>query len=130
MTKIRVLVGNKPRLMRELVLATISDQPDIEIVGEIQEEHEILPMVERTNPDFLIIALEESDERPSICDLLLERFPRVKVLALAPERDSSFFYWTSFNIHSDRIEVSEQGILNALRSRMQLAGSAPWAPQK
>ncbi len=112
------------------MLATISDQPDIEIVGEIQEEHEILPVVERTNPDFLIIALEESDERPSICDLLLERFPRVKVLALAPERDSSFFYWTSFNIHSDRIEVSEQGILNALRSRMQLAGSAPWAPQK
>lgn len=33
MKPIRVLVANHPRLMREPVLATISDEPDIEIVG-------------------------------------------------------------------------------------------------
>ena len=33
MRKIRVLVANKPRLMRDLVLATISEQPDIEVLG-------------------------------------------------------------------------------------------------
>jgi len=35
MTPIRVLVGNRPRLMRELLMATIADQSDIEIVGTI-----------------------------------------------------------------------------------------------
>jgi hypothetical protein len=30
-----VLVANHPRLMRELVMATIADQPDIEVVGEV-----------------------------------------------------------------------------------------------
>ena len=40
MRKIRVLVANRPRLMRELVLATIADQPDIEVVGETQNESE------------------------------------------------------------------------------------------
>jgi hypothetical protein len=32
---IRVVVANQPRLMRELVLETILEQPDIEIVAEI-----------------------------------------------------------------------------------------------
>ncbi|MGA7753318.1 MAG: hypothetical protein WCB05_10815 [Candidatus Sulfotelmatobacter sp.] len=33
--RVRVLVANRPRLMREMVMTTISDQPDIEIVGEV-----------------------------------------------------------------------------------------------
>jgi chemotaxis response regulator CheB len=34
--KIRVLVANRPRLMRELVLAMIADQPDIEEIGVVE----------------------------------------------------------------------------------------------
>jgi chemotaxis response regulator CheB len=41
MKTIRVLVANRPRLMREVVLETISDQADIEIVGEIRDESEL-----------------------------------------------------------------------------------------
>ena len=37
---IRVLVANHPRLMRETILATFADQPDIEIVGEVEDESE------------------------------------------------------------------------------------------
>ncbi len=57
--RVRVLVANQPRLMRELVLATIADQPDIEVVGETQDEAEITELVERTRPDVLIIGLQE-----------------------------------------------------------------------
>ena len=115
--KIKVLVANRPRLMRELVMATISDQPDIEIVGVLENETSILEMVEQSHPEFLIIALDRSDERPQICDVLLDRFPRMRILALAAERDSSIFYWVSLDIHSRRIENSEHGILSALRGR-------------
>ena len=41
MKPIRVLVANQPRLMRELMVATISEQPDIEIVGEVQDDGEL-----------------------------------------------------------------------------------------
>ena len=34
---IRVLLANRPRLMCELILATFSDQPDIEIVDEVPD---------------------------------------------------------------------------------------------
>ena len=37
---IRVLVANRPRLMRELIVATFADQPDIEIVGEVENDEE------------------------------------------------------------------------------------------
>ena len=39
--RIRILVANRPKLMRELILATLSDEPGIEIVGEVSDEAEI-----------------------------------------------------------------------------------------
>lgn len=113
---VRVLVANRPRLIRELILATISDQPDIEVVGEVQDEADILFTVEEKRPDFLIVALDGSGARPSVCDVLLAKFPNMKILALAPERNSSVFYWASLDIHSFNVEASEDGILGALRS--------------
>ena len=116
---IRVVVANRPRLMRELVLATISEQPDIEIVGEVQDEADIRRVVEEKQPDFLIIALDEPSGRPLLCDSLLYQFPDMKILALAPERNSSVFYWASLDIHSNQVEASEEGILDALRGKAQ-----------
>ena len=49
---IRVIVANRPRLMRELVLAIVADQPDIEIVGEVQNDADIARMVEEKQPDL------------------------------------------------------------------------------
>jgi chemotaxis response regulator CheB len=42
--------------MRELVMATIADQPDIEVVGEVQNETDLADIVEQVEPDVLIIA--------------------------------------------------------------------------
>ena len=117
---IRVVVANQPRLMRELVLETITEQPDIEIVAEIQNEDEIIDAVEGTHPDFLIIALDKSDRRPPLCETLLRRYPGMKILALAAERNSSIFFWASFDIHSNQVEASEAGLLNALRSKASM----------
>jgi DNA-binding NarL/FixJ family response regulator len=119
MKPIRVLVANRPRLMRELVVATISDQPDIEIVGEIQNESEILNAVDRTLPDFLIVALEKSNRFPKVCESIFEKHPHVRVIAIAPDRNSSVFYWTSLRIQSNAIEASEAGVLSALRGKLQ-----------
>jgi len=115
--KIKALVANRPRLMREMVLATISDQPDIEVVGVLEDEAVILESVEQAHPDFVIVALDESEKRPAICDVLLERFPHLRILALAAERNSTILYWASLSIRSNRIETSEEGILSVLRGQ-------------
>lgn len=116
---IRVVVANQPRLMRELVLETIHEHPDIEIVAEIQNEQEIAQAVDGTHPDFLIIALDESGQRPAICDVLLHRYPEMKILALAPEQNLSMFFWASFEMHASQVEASEAGMLSTLRGKGQ-----------
>lgn len=108
--------------MRELVLTAIADQPDMEIVGEVGEESEILNAAGRTKPDFLIIALGRSDERPPICDAVLQKHPDLRVIAIAENRDSTIFYWLSSEIRSGRIETSERGLLQALRGKLDLVG--------
>jgi chemotaxis response regulator CheB len=114
---IRVLVANRPRLMRELVLATFADQPDIEIVGEVIHDSEIPATVEQTKPDFLVIALDDPSKRPSVCDTVLRHHPEMRIIAVAPNQNYSVHYWASLNIHSTDIEASEEGILSTVRNR-------------
>jgi DNA-binding NarL/FixJ family response regulator len=122
MSPIRVLVANEPRLMRELVMATISDQTDIEIVGEVLEKSEIASAVETTQPDFLIIALDRSRRLPSYCELILRDHPHIKVLAVSMESSNLLaFYWTSLQVQSNQIEASEEGLLNILRGKVRSA---------
>ena len=118
---IRVLVANQPRLLRELILSTFSDQPDIEIVGEVADESDIRAKVSTTDPNFVVIALDDPNKRPAICDDLLREHPNLRVIAVAARKESVVYYWASLDIHSNNIEASEEGILNILRG-MSLAG--------
>ena len=115
---IRVLVANHPRLMRETILATFADQPDIEIVGEVEDESEIFESVKRTSPNFVVIALDNPEERPPICDALLREHPEVRVIAVAPAKNYVVYYWASLDLHSTSVEASEEGVLGALRSKL------------
>ena len=110
--------------MRELLLATIADQPDIDVVAEISEESDIPHIVKETSPEFLIIGLDATGRRPAICDLLLKLHPELKIIALASERNFSMFYWASFDIHSTSVESSEVGVLQTLRSNANVESNS------
>jgi AmiR/NasT family two-component response regulator len=124
MKRVRVLVANRPRLMRELVLATISDKPDIEIVGEVLDENNLIEVVEQVQPDVLILAIDEQQKRLGQCGFLLGRYPQMRILALAPEQNLGIFYWAIIDIRTKPLESSEAGILNAVRERPVLVGAA------
>ena len=124
MATIRVLIANRPRLIRELVMATISDQPDIEIVAELQGDSGIEAAVEQTRPDFLIVALDESDHLPRQCSFVMESHPRIKIIGIAPNRNTAIFCWTSVEIRSSQIESSEEGVLGTLRGTSLPLGNA------
>lgn len=122
MKRVRVLVANRPRLMREMVVATITDQPDIEIVGEVTEDGELNDMVEQTQPDVLIVSLEEPERPLGQCGFLLGRYPGMRILALAPEQNRGVYYWAMINIRTKPVESSEAGVLNAIRERPSIVG--------
>lgn len=123
MKRVRVLVANRPRLMRELVLATIADKPDIEIVGEVVDESSLTEVVEQVQPDVLILAMDEQKKSLGLCGFLLGRYPQMKILALAPEQNLGIFYWAIIDIRTKPLESSESGILNAVRERPVLVGA-------
>jgi DNA-binding NarL/FixJ family response regulator len=109
--------------MRELVLAVIADQPDIEVIGEIEDESALAEAVEEALPDVLILALDDADKRVAQCGFLLGRYPHMKILALAPEQNRGLFYWAIVDVRTKPLESSEAGILNALRERSSLVGT-------
>lgn len=122
MKRVRVLVANRPRLMRELLMATIAEQPDIEIVGEVGDESELAEVVEQVRPDVLIVAMDEPEKRLGQCGFLLGRYPQMRILALAPEQNRALFYWAIVDIRTKPLESSEMAILNAVRERPALVG--------
>lgn len=123
MKRVRVLVANRPRLMRELVLAVIADQPDIEVVGEVQEESALAEAIDEAQPDVLILALDDAGKSIAQCGFLLGQHPHMKILALAPEQNRGLFYWAIVDVRTKSLESSEAGILNALRERPSLVGA-------
>jgi chemotaxis response regulator CheB len=117
MKRVRVLVAYQPRLMRELVMATIVDQPDIEIVGEVLEESAIAETIEGVRPDVLLLALKNPETHAALCGFLLGRYPDLRILALSPEGNKGVHYWTVVAIRSEHLESSEASVLQALRTR-------------
>ena len=112
----RILVANHPKLMREVVLATLAGQPGIEVVGEVSEEGQILKQVRDTHPDLLVIALDETEQRPAICDRVLQERPDLRIIAVASQKDRTLCFWASFDIHCADIETSTAGILDAVHN--------------
>jgi len=113
--KIRVLVANRPKLMREVIIETFADQPDITIVGEVDEEAEIPSRVAETRPDVLFIAINDKLERPPVCDIILRLHPEISIFGVAEHANQTMRYWASFNIHATVLEASGQAILSAMR---------------
>ena len=119
MGKIRVLVANRPLLMRDLVLTAIANQPDVELVGTTQQESEVQELVQRTRPDVLILALDRSGTAPALCGFLLGCYPLMKVLGVDPEQNLSVLYWAAMDIRSKAVEMSAEGLLSVLRESVQ-----------
>ncbi len=116
MVRTRVLVANTPRLVRDLVAGLVSEQQDLELVGEVNEERSLFAAVEAFAPDVVVVGLGESDRISPYCAALLAKRPHLKLLGVASGSDDSAYFWADVKVHSRRIENSERGLLEAIRS--------------
>jgi DNA-binding NarL/FixJ family response regulator len=115
--KIRVLIASPTRLVRDLLYEAISKEPDIEVVGEVLEESQIVPAVDITEPDCLILPLEPQAGRPRICQEVLAKSPRLRIVAIAEGLDTSSLYWLAGGIRCAFMTPSVESLLEALRDR-------------
>jgi DNA-binding NarL/FixJ family response regulator len=119
----RVLMANQPKLMRELLVEMLADEPWIEIVGEASREAEIRELVQKTAPDLLVVTADKPGRRPEICDRLLQEYPALRIIAVAAHENYTVCYWASLDIHADHVESSEEGFLSAVKNAAESTNS-------
>jgi DNA-binding NarL/FixJ family response regulator len=114
--KIRVLIVNSTRIWRDMLYDTIREEPDIEVVGDVSEENAIVPATERTNPDCLIVPLDERGAAMPICTEILVKRPHVRIVAIGEGTDVVEIYWMSDegDIRRTYTTASREAILRAL----------------
>ena len=95
---------------------TIREEPDIEVVGDVSEENAIVPATERTNPDCLIVPLDEPGAAMPICTEILAKRPHVRIVAIGEGTDVVEIYWMSEggDIRRTYTTASREAILRAL----------------
>jgi DNA-binding NarL/FixJ family response regulator len=84
----RVVIADDHRLMVAAIRTALEDERDIEIVGETQAGHQLLPLVGRTSPDLVLLDLRMPGMDGLRClELLRERYPAVKAIVLTGSDD-------------------------------------------
>lgn len=97
MQRIRVLLVQVPGVLCGILRDIVGQQPDMEIVGELDDYDSLMPAIDRTEAHFVIWGLEpaavkNTDAVPDQCRAVLDSYPRLKVLAVEADGRSGSFY--------------------------------------
>jgi DNA-binding NarL/FixJ family response regulator len=100
-----------------MLYETIRAESDIEVVGDVSEENAIFSATERTNPDCLVVPLDEPGVGISLYTTILMRRPHVRIVAIGEGTDVVEIYWKSEegDIRRTYSTASREAIVRALR---------------
>jgi two-component system, NarL family, response regulator LiaR len=89
MRQLKLLLADDHRLMLEAIRLALAGEPDLEIVGEAQNGSQVLPLVNQTRPDVVLLDIRMPQMDGLRClELLRQRHPEVKVVVLSAAEDS------------------------------------------
>jgi DNA-binding NarL/FixJ family response regulator len=108
--------------MRELIAMSLADEEDVEVVAQVSDEAEIPRVIDEKTPEFLIIALDSRRFGTSAREAMLQKYPAMKILALATDGNSFTLFSASDGIRSMIHEGSEAEILKVMRDHTYLGG--------
>jgi DNA-binding NarL/FixJ family response regulator len=116
----RVLIEDGPQILREIVGATVSAQPDMEIVGIVEGAATLLKMLARVEVDVVILGLGGA-ELPIEIDEVFERHPLIRVLRIANGGRSAYLH--ELRPHRQALgEMSPERLVEVIRGAGPAAG--------
>ena len=87
--RLKLLIADDHRLMLEALRQAFEDVEDMTIVGQTDSGTQVLPLVERTCPDIVLVDLRMPAVDGLTCiDRIKARFPRIKTVVLSAFDDS------------------------------------------
>jgi DNA-binding NarL/FixJ family response regulator len=115
MPKIRVLIGDAPTMLRDILERAISNQPDMEVIVE-PVVRERLPR-DQTAPDVVLVAVSDSDPGERARELLVQ-WPASHALMIAEHGHQVLMY----DLQPRRValgEMSPDQLVDAIRSAIR-----------
>jgi chemotaxis response regulator CheB len=104
----RILLVTEPRLLREMVERVIEKAPGLQVVGEIENLDNLVPMIEMTGADWLVIFLAPDEKLPAGIQELLIIASCCTGLAIASDGSQVEMNWVEFHAKAlDRLNLDE-----------------------
>ncbi len=113
----RMLLANKPRLLREMLERVLAKVYDLEIAGQAINLAELLLLVEQMEPHWVIVSLTDSGSIPGTVKSLLNRYPTVYILGIALDGSQVLVNQIGFPEDVALANLSLEELINILRSR-------------
>jgi DNA-binding NarL/FixJ family response regulator len=80
----RVLLADDQAKVRSALALLLTQEPDVEVVGEIGEVERLLTWVQATHPDLILLDWElPGDVSSNLFGILRAMCPRLKIIALS-----------------------------------------------
>jgi hypothetical protein len=87
----RILLAALPQMLADIVSEVVAHEPDMQVVGAVDDSSEIADAALAVDADFLVVGVT-GGALPDACEALLELNPAARVLAVARDGRQSFLY--------------------------------------
>jgi DNA-binding NarL/FixJ family response regulator len=88
---VRIVIADDHKLMREGLSSLLSQQADIQVVGQATNGREAVQLAERENPDVVVMDVSMPDLNGiDATRQIISRSPRTRVIALSMHSDRQF----------------------------------------
>ena len=114
--QIRVLVARITGSLFQQMARVIEQQPDMRLVGHVQDRVELLLAAE--NADVIVLGSPQLDPPPGISSHLLTEFPDLKILVVSTEDGGMVIYWRALQ----QLRLST-GSITALQTAIRQAAA-------
>jgi DNA-binding NarL/FixJ family response regulator len=114
----RILLANKPGLLREIFKHAFQRYPDVEIVGEINNSEDISSKISESQADWVLVQLHMDGSFPDFVKLIVRNYPGIGILAISADGSQAKAIWGE-NSRDDLANSSLQELMNMVRSHLK-----------
>ncbi|HEY9830859.1 MAG TPA: hypothetical protein V6D26_09775 [Stenomitos sp.] len=115
---IHVLITNLTGVIAEIVEQALQQQPDIELLGNVEGWEAVTTAVAKA--DVLLLGADNVYSPPEDCIWLLSNYPNLKILVLMPNRDEVLAYWRALYCRQLQV-ISSQTLIESIRQIHRLS---------
>ena len=111
--RIRVFLAEMPPLLRDIVRDTLTNQPDVKLVGDVRAGDAVVDALTDGAIDVVIVGARQPDDSTPV-GALFRSSPRSKVLVIATSGRTAVMY--ELRPHKRELgDVSPERLLEAIR---------------